>query len=243
MIKNFIIVFFALLSLGLNAANLKSIPFTSKVIEGVEKVEDDGMYDISEITIEEIESIDNYVIDRADKAGLGDIAMIIDQLIALGKKIWPIIENGKPVLNTDFMNYISVIPYISEENDHSATFYAMEGWSIPKAKSFKVNFKNLFGMSVISFEYTVLFQYSGKFNGEGNYLTGVTVAPHNIVVGWGFQFDASSSLMMISNHGSMKSPISGATLQIDYKAESITRLIESHEKFHVTGTGEFHKLN
>ena len=238
--KSLILILFVLGSFSLSAASLS---FTSTTIEGTEKIDDDARYEISEIVVEEIESIDNYVIDRAEKGTIGDIAMIVDQLIALGKKIWPIIENGKPVANTDFMNNISVIPYISEESDHTATFYAMEEWSIPKAKTFKVDYKNIFGMSVISFEYTVLFQHSGKFDGSGDYLTGVTISPRNINVTWGFKFNASSSLTMISNHGTEKSPISGATLQIDYKAESITKLIEAHETFHVTGTGEFHKLN
>lgn len=235
------IVLTLFISLNLYAEKVR-LPIVSTMNEGIEKVDaEDPMFKISSITVEEVET--PYVYQALeDKGTLSDVAMTLDKLIAIGKKIWKIIEDNKPVVNTDFAAAISVIPQIQGETDPVATFSMMSSWSIPKAKSFRVIYKNGFGMEVIKFDYTVMFQYNGKYEGKGNYLTGVTVFANNIEVSWGFHFDAKSSLVTVSNMGSKVDPVAAATIQIDYKSETVVRNVSSTQMFYVTGKGDIAQI-
>ncbi len=202
-------------------------------------------YTIGEIQVEEIE-VSNSLLEEfkkqtldAKKKGLGDVIIISDSLIALGKKIWAIVEAGKPVYTSTYMDAISVLPKFSDSDLASdIVFGQMENWSAPKMKSYKVSYKNLFGMTVVGFDYTVIFQHGGTFEGKGSYLTGVSVRASNVTVSWGYTFDAHTKLVNISNRGSLESPLAGATMQIDYTVSTALRVISASESFHVTGDGE-----
>lgn len=177
----------------------------------------------------------------AKSGGLGEIVMIVDQLIALGRQIWPIIEAGRPVVNTNFAPAISVLPRTDESPDNVA-MYLMDSWAAPRQQSYLVEYKNGFGSAVISFTYTVSYQYNGQYEGKGRYLTGLDVAASQIRVSWGFSFDANSSLVNISNRGTRDEPIASATVRISYKAQSFLSNIQSTESFHVTGDGQLQQV-
>ena len=226
-------------------AEIRSIPFTQTEIDVVEdsKGYDVDYHSISEITVEEVEVGSELVWGSQYKGfdkNLGEIIMIVDKLIALGKKIWPIVEAGKPVIQVDMASAISVLPKNLE--GELVEFYDMYSWSMPRAKTYKVNFKNGFGSSVISFDYTVNFQWGGQYEDKGAYITGLNVQASNVSVSWGFEFNASSELVSIVNHGSKDSPIAGAGVRVSYKAKSILREIQTSESFHVTGDGKIQKL-
>ncbi len=220
-------------------ATTYSLPFTTTNKGDVDKVDvTDPMYQIQSVTVEEVET-PLVIRDLDDKKGsLDDIAMQLDKLIALGKKVWKIIEDNKPVVTVDFAPSISVIPSVQGEGDPMNTFTMMSGWKAPRAKTYKVTYKNTFGMEVITFEYTVMFQYGGQYEGVGKYLTGVSVFANNIHVMWGFNFNAKTSLVTITNMGLAKDPIAAATLKIDYKTESVVNYISASQIFYVTGAGD-----
>jgi hypothetical protein len=231
------------------ASQINQLEFTQEIIPGAvlptDKNFKEDYYIVSEVTVEEIatdpkifKEMKEELLNR-DEKGLGEIIMSIDKLLALGKKIWAIIEAGRPVYTNNYMNAISVLP---KTDDPDFTFSQMENWKAPKAKTYRVTYKNGFGMSVIKFDYTTMFQYAGTFEGKGAYLTGVTVKASNVSVSWGFKFDAKSKLVTIANRGSTTSPLAGATLQIDYTASSVMRTISTSEAFHVTGTGKVNKF-
>ena len=118
----------------------------------------------------------------------------------------------------------------------------MSGWSAPTSRKYRIEYTNLLGMNVISFNYTVYFQHSGRYQGKGEYITGLTVKASNVAVSWGFEFNASSELETISNRGSMEDPMAAATVRINYQASSVLRDIQSSESFHVAGNGEIVKF-
>ncbi|MCP4913381.1 MAG: hypothetical protein GY909_09685 [Oligoflexia bacterium] len=191
-----------------------------------------------EISQEELVSLqEDYLADKADK-NLGKVIMVVDKLLALGTKIWDIVKKGKPVVTTRFATPVSVLP---KTNDPNTVFYEMENWSAPTFKRYRVEFKNLFGMVVVGFTYNVQFQHSGTFNGKGKYITGLTVSASDLSVAWGFNFDADSTLIAITNRGRRDDPLSAATIEIKYKASSVLKEISSSESFHVTGDGKSFK--
>ncbi len=236
-------------------ASATSLPIVQRFSESLNKYDQElaSEWTISEVTVEEVETevingeyFPNYVAakeeksaESLDKMDLGQIIIATDQLIALGKKIWTIVEAGKPVVNTNMAQPISVLPKIEGDN---IAFYNMEGWSTPKVKSYRVSYKNGFGSEVIAFTYTVYFQHGGSYEGKGQYLTSVNVEASEVYVSWGFKFDATSSLIGIANQGSVNNPVASATISVAYKATSWFSDVSTGESFFVNGRGELVKL-
>jgi hypothetical protein len=172
---------------------------------------------------------------------INEVAMYVDGIIAIGKKIWPIIEAGKPVINTDGMKpSLSVLPRFNETATH-AELYDMANWSAPKAVSYRVSFKNFYRMEVIGFTYTVYFQYNGSYQGKGKYITSLVVQPSEVYAQWGFNFDASSELMSVANVGSQENPVASAIIKISYKGRSINEQRNS-VSFYVDGSGNMKSI-
>ena len=174
---------------------------------------------------------------------IDEVAMYIDGLIALGKKIWPIIEAGRPVITTTgILPAISVLPHL-EGVDPKTEFYEMANWAAPKAQSYRVSYKNGFGKEVIGFNYTVFFQYGGDLNGVGKYITNLKVQASQIYAAWGFNFDASSELIGLANVGSKDQPVASAILSISYKAKGLINEVRNAQTFYVDGNGDMKVLN
>lgn len=173
---------------------------------------------------------------------LGSILEITDKLIALGEKVWSIVEKGKPVVNKNFIPY-SVLPRINDEDTTGAAFYHMYGWSYPVRKKFKITHYNYFNAAVVTFNFTVSFQYGGKYMENGEYLTGIMVTPDTINAKWGFNFDAQSSLMGISNvSNNPLSPTAAATIQVDYQIQNAMTNYQSSMGFFITGDGHIESI-
>ena len=240
-----LIVLIFLLGLGLNA-NAYELSFTQAKRINLDAAADyeavsadEAYHTIGSITVEEVESpelstiAENYVLEEK---GLGEIIMSIDKLLALGKKIWAIVEAGRPVVQTAFSPTVSVLPNVENPN---VAFEEMENWSMPKVKSYRVVYKNLFGMEVIAFTYGVYYQHGGTYKGKGAYLTGVNVDARDVSVAWGFEFNAASTVIAIANRGSSANPNAGLSIRINYLAKSVLKEIRSSETFHVAGNGQF----
>lgn len=208
------------------------------ILTGEMKI-DKAYHTIASVEVNEIqdaEALDNV---NYQQKGLGEVIMTIDKLLALGKKIWAIVEAGRPVAQTQFAPTVSVLP--NTESPETA-FYEMENWSMPRVKSFRVVYKNLLGMTVVAFTYGVYYQYDGTYKGKGKYLTGVNVDARDVKVSWGFEFNASSAVVAIMNRGSNANPNAGLTVKINYLAKSVLREIRTGESFHLTGKGEFARI-
>lgn len=222
-------------------AHAATIDFNVAAFEGYQNVDTNDYFSISEIIVTEIETLDSY--DDKDIAGdIGSVITIVDKLIALGQKVWPIIKAGKPVINNGMNNFkpIYVLPEVAGQ-DAAFTFYSMSDWDMPVSKSYRVSYKNGFGAEVIGFNYTVLGQGGGKYEGKGSYVGNVQVVASNISVAWGFEFSADVSFVNAMNLGSMDNPVAGAMLKIDYKAKSLFKEIESSEIFTINGHGTIQK--
>ena len=198
----------------------------------------DPYYVIENVEVKEVERgvlPTNYDMAYQNEKGLGDIIMIGNQILAFGKKIWAIVEAGRPTSSTNFANTISVLPKMRDITD---VVFDMDGWEAPRFVKYRVEYKNGFGMTVIGFTYMVQYQYNGQYKGKGRYLTGLTVTASEVNVRWGFNFDASSNLIAITNRGSKDDPMAGATMEIKYRAKSITSDISNSVTFHVSGDGK-----
>jgi hypothetical protein len=172
--------------------------------------------------------------------GLDSIILVIDKLIAIGQKIMPTIEKGRAVVTNNPMATVSVLPRLESKDP---VLHDMGGWSIPVTKHYKISFSNGFGSEAVSFVYSITFQHNGQYNGKGKYLTGIRASARNITVNWGFDLDASSQLLQISNIGTSENVVAGATLEISYTVKNWTRTLTTNESFFVSGDGRLFKLD
>ncbi|HLE10104.1 MAG TPA: hypothetical protein VI754_02545 [Bacteriovoracaceae bacterium] len=172
---------------------------------------------------------------------LDQVIAEIEKLLAIGQKIWKIIENGRPVINTSYIPAVKVIPKVVSE-DSRATFDSMDNWSEPKYKKYALIYKNLYGMSVVNFQYIVHFEYDGQYEGKGHYLNAVSITVSNISVLWGYKFDVETELIGISNRGTNENPIAAATLKITHKVETSIKNENITTIFDIDGKGRISQL-
>lgn len=171
---------------------------------------------------------------------LSGIIAIIDDLIAIGAKIIPTIDKGRAVVTNSPMSAVSVLPRIDAKDP---VVHDMGNWTIPVSKHYRISYENGFGVEVISFVYSITFQYNGTYGGKGHYLAGIRLAARDISVSWGFDLDATSQLLQISNDGPENDVIAGATVEINYTVKNWTRTISTSKSFHVTGDGRIFQLD
>lgn len=199
--------------------------------------------EIGTLKSKDIYGLDDYKIPyelKANRNELNNVLAVVDKLIALGEKIIPLIEKGRAVYRSKNMEAISVIPNLGPSVNSLAE---IANWSYPVTKHFKVVFENLYGIDVVSFVYSVTFQYGGSYGGKGQYLTGVRVATRDVSVMWGFDVDAHSELIQISNVGTTSNVVAGATIEINYTVGNVLNIISTSEAFHVTGDGKIFRLD
>lgn len=171
---------------------------------------------------------------------LDSVIMVVDKLIAIGQKIIPTIEKGKAVVTNSSMSAVSVLPRLETIDP---VVHDMGNWSLPVTKHYKIVYKNGLGSDVVSFVYSVTYQHSGTYGGKGKYLTGIRASARNIDIAWGFDLDASSQLVQISNVGTTKNVIAGATIEIQYTVKNWTRTITNIVSFFVAGDNRLYKLD
>ncbi len=171
---------------------------------------------------------------------IDEISIIIDSLLAIGKKLWPIVQAGRPVINDKLIPVVSIIP---RTDDKGAVLYQMSNWSVPRVKRYRVSFKNSYGSEVVGFTYTVYFQYNGSFAGVGKYVTSLKVEASEIYTSWGFNFDAVSELINIANVGSKDEPVASGILQVAYTVKGFLNEVRRSESFYVDGNGNIQLLN
>lgn len=175
----------------------------------------------------------------SQKANIGQVIQIANDVIALGERIYEIVKKGKPVVNTSYAP-LSVMPKNAE--GQPVDIMDTEGWSLPTARKMRMDYKNVYGMTVVSFEYTVVFAHSGSYEGKGAYITAAQIIPSNVKVSWGFDFNASMKLVGLQNHGTRQSPVAGMVISVNYKVESVMTTIESNDTYHMTGKGQLVQL-
>ncbi|MGZ3789398.1 MAG: hypothetical protein ACXVLQ_12795 [Bacteriovorax sp.] len=195
---------------------------------------------ITGVKVREIETAEKFAPTAPFLNPIGDVIMVIDNLLALGQKIWPIIEQGRPVVTTKMAPAVSIIPNIDGTN---VVLNQMANWSLPRYVSYRMSFTNAFGGEVVGFTYTIFFQYNGNYNNKGRYVTNLKVQASDINASWGSDFDASSELIGISNVGTMENPLASGIIQVSYVAKGVFNQHAGATSFYVDGAGNISPIN
>jgi len=160
-----------------------------------------------------------------------DGVVTIDQVFNYAKQIWDVVVANKPVVNVTRDN-ASALP------KGLADWSMMSGWQAPMTQSFRVAYKNGWGVDVVDFTYRVSFVYGGAFNGKGRYITNATIVPKNLAVAWGFTFTAQATVPSVTNAGTLVDPVAAMELSMHWSVDSVLRHIETTENFYIRGDGE-----
>ncbi len=154
--------------------------------------------------------------------------VILDKIINMGKKIWTIVEKGKPVVNITY-DYANALPEgVRGPQD-------LDNFSDLQFKSYRTYGKNLYGATVYDVTYTLVHQYNGDFLGKGKYLSTVAVIPSNVSVLWGYTVNYKTSKVVAMNVGSSESPVATAIMELKFKVSTILKSSEFTKLYQFRG--------
>ncbi len=159
---------------------------------------------------------------------LSAIEVVVDRIINIGKKLWAILDAGRPVVN--------IKTYTANALPQGLTCWSdLTGWNVPKSKVYKVAYENAYGAEVVTFAYRVSFTAGGSLNGQGKYLTNATIMPADIDVSWGFSLDAQAEVPSVFNTGTKEAPVAGMQMLMKWQVKSVMSHLEQAETFYVGG--------
>lgn len=171
-------------------------------------------------------------------SALAEFEADLDTIISIGKKIYTIVEQGKPIVTREEAVWKLLPKLRGQEVDDMD----LEGWYSPVFRKYNIAFKNLYGMTMVSLQYAINYTYGGQYDGKGRYLTGVEVRPENLLVRWGYNFDAKVTRVAIVNHGSKRNPVVGMTVKLSYKIKTVLNEFQQDSSYHIKGDGSFQAL-
>src|SRR5690606_3620304 len=100
-----------------------------------------------------------------------------------------------------------------------------------------VEAKNYLGMTPVTFEFTVIFSYGGKYDGKGAYINGAQILATKADVSWGYTLDASFSVQQITNQGTSDAPVAAAVLSMKYRISNVLKDSTENALFFINGNG------
>lgn len=159
----------------------------------------------------------------------------IDTIINIGQKIWAIVEAGRPVVNVQ-LNSASAMP------EGIQGWQQLAGWKTPRSSTYRVYYKNVYGMKVVDFSYRVMFTYGGNFNGQGRYVTGATILPAALDVAWGYNFNAAVEIPTVINMGTVENPVGGIQMNVNWDVGTVLRRSQTRNSYFVNGLGQMKTL-
>ena len=162
--------------------------------------------------------------------------VILDKIINLGKKMWAVVELGRPVVNvkTDTANALPQGLFCWSD---------LDGWSPTQSKTYQITYENWYGQKVVDFAFRVLYTTGGSYKGRGRYITNTTIIPAVVDVMWGYTFSAETEVPTVINAGTKEDPVAGMHLNMKWSVKTVMKTDIRTESFYVGGDGSFKHLD
>jgi len=160
----------------------------------------------------------------------------LGQVIALGEKIWAIIEKNKPVVTQNY-SAVSAVPAGIK------TWEELTGWSEPVIRVYKLSYVNKFKQHVVDFDFRVAYTYNGGYEGKGKYLSRVEIDPSILNVMWGYKFNASGEALNIVNVGTKEAPIAAMEIRLNWSVDTVIKHMQQSVRFYIRGDGLFKNIS
>jgi len=152
-----------------------------------------------------------YIRDAAPQPAKNiDIATIV----TIGKAVWEIIKDGKPVV--DYKNdWAGAVP-------KGVSWGELEGFKDYKWGPFAWDFDNLIGMTQVKFHWNFAWSCKGSYNGHGAFIMNAGTAVTEIYAAWGFTVDVSCTVDSNPiNYGTKVDPVAGIAVEVTLNVKSV----------------------
>lgn len=155
----------------------------------------------------------------------------LDKVINMGKKVWVVVEAGKPVVNLE-TDVATALPASA-----GGCWLDLEGWMAPVTKTYEVSLENRYGMEVVRFVYRVVFLPGGSFDGVGRYIGYAAMEPVDLSVMWLFKFKAKASVPTVFNMGRKRNPLAAMYMNVEWFVDTPIQHRQGSKAFTLTGLG------
>ncbi|HBA60151.1 MAG TPA: hypothetical protein DCZ92_04930 [Elusimicrobia bacterium] len=191
------------------------------------------------ITLKDIKDEEDmsYVKLQESPRDLTGVLVSVEKIINIAQKLWKIIDENKPVVNID-TKYATAYPM------GVTSAGQLSSWKKPKTRTYGFYAENLFGSTMIDCDYKVSYTYGGAYKGVGKYLTGVTVIPTNIQVGWGYTFYMKASVpdSTVANVGTTEDPLASMQLVLNWTMKTILKEVDGTSVYYIQGDGLYEEI-
>lgn len=189
------------------------------------------------ITVQEVTEEADLSYLPQPKAGEESPLVIIDQIVNIANKIWQIIKQNEPVSTID-VKYASAVP------EGITAWNQLTEWKKPKTYVYGFYAENVYGITMVDVKYKVIYTYGGKYKGKGYYLTGVTITPTTVDVGWGYRFSLGASVpdSTITNIGTSANPVAALQLKLTWKISTVMKDSTGTSIYYIQGDGYFEEI-
>lgn len=161
-------------------------------------------------------------------ADLAEADVILDQIINMGKKLWDIVKDSRPVTNVQY-DFANALPKGLTSSAELSDFSNVQSSSV------RIWGTNPFGMTVYDVTLTAVHQFGGQYEGKGRYLETVSVVPSNLSVLWGYTVDYSVTSVSTLNVGTRLNPVSSLALHAKFKVSTVIKSEEINTVYQFRG--------
>jgi hypothetical protein len=151
----------------------------------------------------------------------------------MGEKVWTLLKENEPVLEAKSTSASALPSGIQCWNQ-------LSNWSRARAETYRMTYKNLYGMTVVDLEFSLIYNYGGSFDGRGKYLTNSTIQFNTVDVMWGFIVNANVEIPQVVNMASVDSPVAGMQVTLNWTVNTrpiSLRKLNKAVSFFVSGDG------
>ena len=181
-----------------------------------------NMYSASDFGLSDLNAV-GATLDQAD--------VVLDKVIAIGTKVWNLVEKGRPVTNIN-MTSASALP------QGSRNWRQLENWAqVPRSRVFNVSIKNGFGVQVVQATFRVTNLYGGSVEGAGRYIGYASVETERATVMWGWNLEAQAKVEKVYNIGSRANPVAGMIIRLKVRSSTVINDIRDSVDVYLSGTG------
>jgi len=138
----------------------------------------------------------------------------IATIITIGKTVWEIIKEGKPVVDYK-SDWAGAIPKGASWND-------LEGFKDYRWGPFGWDFSNILGMNNVKFSWNFIWSCKGSYNGHGAFIMNAGASIIEIYAAWGYTVNVNVSVDKTPiNYGTKVDPIAGIAVEVTLDLKSV----------------------